>query len=67
MTREFMQNHLFKPFRTTKKTGLGIGLYQCKKIIESLGGTIDVMSETGKGTTFTVRLPAAEQKMSFAA
>ncbi len=66
MTRAFMQHQLFKPFRTTKKTGLGIGLYQCKKIVESLGGTIEVSSESGKGSSFTVRLPAADRTLRYA-
>ena len=38
--------------------GLGIGLYQCSQIVESHGGKIDVTSEVGKGTRFTVYLPA---------
>ena len=57
MDREFMNNSLFKPFRTTKKKGLGVGLYQCKTIVEAHGGEILVESETGKGSTFNVYLP----------
>jgi len=56
MTPEFITEHLFKPFRTTKGKGLGIGLYQCKQIIEAHGGTISVVSAPGKGTTFTITL-----------
>jgi signal transduction histidine kinase len=52
-----VRNHLFKPFRTTKKKGLGIGLYQCKHIIEAHGGKITVQSEPNKGTTFEIFLP----------
>ncbi len=40
--------------------GLGIGLYVAKTIVEAHGGTIHVRSEPGKGSQFTVRLPAAE-------
>jgi putative PEP-CTERM system histidine kinase len=58
MSEYFVKNHLFKPFRTTKDGGLGIGLYQCNQIVESHGGRFDVASEVGKGTTFTVYLPA---------
>ncbi len=57
MSDEFIKKHLFKPFRTTKKKGLGIGLYQCKQIVEAHGGLIEVESKVGNGTTFTIRLP----------
>ena len=60
MTEEFINNRLFKPFSTTKKKGLGIGLYQCKQVIEAHGGRIEVNSEDGKGSAFTVYLPAAK-------
>lgn len=59
--REFMQDNLFKPFRTTKEKGLGIGLYQCKQIIEAHGGRIEAESEPRKETVFTVRLPAFKE------
>jgi len=58
MNEYFLKNHLFRPFRTTKDGGLGIGLYQCSQIVESHGGRIDVTSQVGKGTTFTVYLSA---------
>lgn len=58
---EFIRKNLFKPFRTTKSKGLGIGVYQCKQIVEAHGGRIDVESEVGKGTLFTVRLPLAKR------
>ncbi|HEX8948747.1 MAG TPA: ATP-binding protein, partial [Dissulfurispiraceae bacterium] len=61
MTEEFMRMRLFKPFHTTKAKGLGIGLYQCKQIIEAHGGRIEVSSEAGRGSTFTVHLPAAKE------
>jgi putative PEP-CTERM system histidine kinase len=60
MTEDFIKNHLFKPFRTSKKKGLGIGLYQCKQIIDSHRGRILAESKPGKGTVFTVYLPKAE-------
>jgi putative PEP-CTERM system histidine kinase len=47
---------LFRPFRTTKGRGLGIGLYQCRKILQAHGGVLEVESEKGKGTRFTIRL-----------
>ena len=58
MSEEFLKGHLFKPFSTTKKKGLGIGLYQCKQIIEAHRGTIKVKSALNRGTEFIVSLPA---------
>jgi hypothetical protein len=60
MTEDFVKDQLFKPFRTTKEKGLGIGLYQCRQIVEAHGGKIEVKSEPGKGTEFAVFLPIAE-------
>jgi putative PEP-CTERM system histidine kinase len=57
MQQEFIENSLFQQFKSTKKQGLGIGLYQCKTIVEAHGGLIKVESEPGKGSTFSVYLP----------
>lgn len=57
MTPEFVRRSLFRPFQTTKKRGLGIGMFQSKMIVEAHGGRIDVQSEPGKGSTFEVVLP----------
>jgi signal transduction histidine kinase len=57
MSPEFLNRSLFRPFQTTKKAGLGIGMFQSKMIIEAHGGRIEVESEAGKGTTFRVLLP----------
>jgi len=57
---EVMAN-LFKPFQTTKKGGLGLGLAYCKRAVEDHGGTITVESKVGEGTTFTISLPLREE------
>jgi PAS domain S-box-containing protein len=49
--------NIFKPFYTTKKDGIGLGLVYCKKAVEEHGGSISVESETGKGTSVSIRLP----------
>ena len=48
---------IFAPFFTTKKTGNGLGLMEAKKIIQAHGGTIDVRSMLGRGTTFILTIP----------
>ncbi len=55
-----VMERLFIPFYTTKQTGTGLGLAICQRIVESLGGTIEVASRTGRGATFTVYLPTTE-------
>jgi signal transduction histidine kinase len=57
MTEEFMRERLFHPFATTKKKGIGLGLYSCRDIIEQHGGRIDVTSKVSVGTEFKVILP----------
>ncbi|MDE3068165.1 MAG: PEP-CTERM system histidine kinase PrsK [Verrucomicrobiota bacterium] len=57
MDPEFLNRSLFRPFQTTKKNGLGIGLFQSKMIVEAHQGMIQVESQPGKGTTFRILLP----------
>ena len=57
MSKGSLKRELFKPFKTTKNGGLGIGLFQCKTVVEAHGGSIEVESEVGKGTVFRVKLP----------
>jgi signal transduction histidine kinase len=57
MSPIFLTRSLFRPFHSTKKNGLGIGMFQSKMIVEAHGGTIQVDSEPGRGTTFRVSLP----------
>jgi putative PEP-CTERM system histidine kinase len=61
ISREFLEKDLFQLFSTTKESGFGIGLYQSRRIVEAHGGTIEVDSEVGKGSTFTVVLPSLEE------
>jgi signal transduction histidine kinase len=52
---------LFRPFFTTKGHGTGLGLSLARRIVESHSGHIDVTSEVGKGSRFTIRLPIARE------
>lgn len=62
MSRNFIDNRLFRPFATTKRNGIGLGLYTCREVVRASGGTIAVESVEGAGTTFRVVLPSATQR-----
>jgi signal transduction histidine kinase len=71
---EKLLHKIFQPFFTTKGTaqkgearGTGLGLAICKEIIEHHKGRIEVSSEMGRGTTFSIYLPAAQTITSNAA
>lgn len=53
--------HLFEPFYTTRHQQAGIGLYSTYWIIKNLGGTIEVKSKHGQGTTFIIKLPRGDK------
>mgnify|MGYP001627796674 CR=1 FL=1 len=59
MTQAFIEKQLFKPFETTKTgQGMGIGAYLTRSYLEELGATLDVTSQPGLGTTFTITFAA---------
>lgn len=66
MSEDFIRNRLFHPFATTKKKGIGLGLYSCRDIIEQHGGRIDVHSQLEVGTEFRVVLPLKESEAQIA-
>ena len=55
-----LQDRLFEPFFTTRTEGTGLGLAIVREVTQMHGGEIFVESELNKGTTFTVRLPLAQ-------
>ena len=64
MSAEFVESRLFKPFQTTKATGMGIGAYESFQYIHELGGSIAVDSELGRGTTVTILMPLFDTRES---
>jgi putative PEP-CTERM system histidine kinase len=60
MSADFIRDRLFKPLSSTKGSGFGIGTYQAREIMRQLGGSIDVESVPGRGTTMTLILPPAQ-------
>lgn len=57
MTADYVAKELFRPFRSTKTKGLGVGMFQCRMIVEAHRGSIQVDSIPAEGTTIRVLLP----------
>lgn len=62
MSAEFMRERLFKPFQTTKQSGMGIGVYESYQYISELGGRMLVDSQPNVGTRVTLLLPLQGQQ-----
>jgi putative PEP-CTERM system histidine kinase len=60
MSPDFVKDRLFRPFQTTKKNGIGIGMFHCKLIVEAHRGRIEVESALGQGAAFRVLLPLTQ-------
>lgn len=58
-----VRSSMFRPYFTTKSGGSGLGLPTTRRIIEAHHGTLDVHSEVGRGTDFTIRLPTPDVKL----
>ena len=57
MSDQFVRHQLFKPFESTKATGMGIGTYEAREYVKELGGRIEVETREAQGTIFRVVLP----------
>ena len=57
MDREFLQDKAFQPFTTTKPTGMGLGLYNCREILRLHNGEMNIESMPGKGTEVIIAIP----------
>lgn len=57
MSAKFVRDRLFKPFQSSKSSGMGIGAFETQQYVHELGGTLNVESQEGVGTTVSVELP----------
>ena len=62
MDSEFIRNRLFEPFASTKAGGFGIGAFEARAIVHSMGGRLTVESAPGKGSKFVIHLAAATDR-----
>src|SRR5512133_3414909 len=64
MSQDFIRERLFKPFQSTKPSGMGIGAYESFQYVKELGGQIEVDSSPNQGTTVKMLLPLFEAQMT---
>lgn len=62
MSQDYVQTRLFRPFQTTKPTGMGIGTYESFQYVRELGGSISVETELARGTVMMIALPLFESQ-----
>ena len=60
MTPDFVRDQLFQPFASTKDGGFGVGAFEARTLVAAMGGRLTVQSRPGKGSRFTIHLPAPE-------
>lgn len=63
MSPAFVRDELFKPFRSTKEGGFGIGAFEARDIARAHGGSLEVESRPGEGSRFTILLPRFPRTM----
>ncbi|MDT9599175.1 XrtA/PEP-CTERM system histidine kinase PrsK [Sphingosinicella rhizophila] len=64
MSADFVRTRLFQPFASTKDDGFGVGAFEARTLVATMGGRIEVESRVGEGSRFTVFLPLGETKAS---
>ena len=67
MSQRFIAQELFRPFRSTKTGGFGIGAYEAREITRAHGGRLEVESREGEGTVFRIVLPVMGANLAVAA
>lgn len=63
MSAKFVRERLFKPFQTSKSSGMGIGAFETQQYVHELGGRLNVESEEERGTKVTIELPLADRAL----
>ncbi|HWL47033.1 MAG TPA: XrtA/PEP-CTERM system histidine kinase PrsK, partial [Sphingomonadaceae bacterium] len=60
MSAEFIRTKLFRPFTSTKDGGFGVGAFEARALVTTMGGRLEIDSREGEGTRFTIHLPLAQ-------